>query len=173
MYFGTRHTATRTFEDKRTYSCKACGFKSDAVVLGVGRGEGKSPYFLDESGASGRAAENAHYAAVANIGLTLRLCPCPRCGARDGASFVVRSVILTTLTVLVVWVVGWVFGTVFVHPPDLAFAAWIFGPLGVVCAVIYYFVSVRWKWTTAAARVRFLGAAGEVARKRAARGQGA
>lgn len=173
MYFGTRHTATRTFEDKRTFSCKQCGFKSEAVVLGVGKGEGRSPYFLDEGGASGRALENAHYAAVGNIDLTLRLCPCPRCGARDGTGFIVKSVILTALVLVGVWGIGWVYGMVMVRRADSAVLSWIFGPLGLGCAVLYYFLAVRWKWTTAAARVRFLGAAAEVARKRAARGEGA
>jgi hypothetical protein len=99
-----------------------------------------------------------------------RLRVCPRCRARDGAGFIARSAILMILVLLGIWGIGVVFGTVFVRPPDLAFAAYVFGPLGVGCAVLYYFLSVRRKWTTAAARVRFLGTAAEVARKRAARG---
>ena len=55
MYVGRRHTATIRAKRVMSFRCVHCGHRAKALVVGVGQGQGSSPYFLDESGAKERA----------------------------------------------------------------------------------------------------------------------
>jgi hypothetical protein len=79
MYVGKKYTATVRKGFELEYRCKHCGFTSDTTVIGVGTGQGNSPYFLDGQGARSRAARSAGSDARKNAELTLKLCPCPKC----------------------------------------------------------------------------------------------
>src|SRR5262245_33970381 len=92
MYVGKKYTATARRGFEMHYRCKTCQYERDAFVVGVGTGQGNSPYFMDNDGAAGRAEEAAATDAQKNAELTLKLCPCPRCGRRDSAGFIASSI---------------------------------------------------------------------------------
>ena len=86
MYVGRRHVAKVEIQQVLAFVCKHCQYRSDALVSATGRGTGRSPFFLDEAGASERAAERAEADARGNLLETLALASCPKCGRRDGGA---------------------------------------------------------------------------------------
>jgi hypothetical protein len=153
MYVGKQYTSTQTVAVDRDFRC-SCGYTSVVKVFGVGQGGGNSAYFLDNQGAAERAEASALRAATKNADLTLKLCPCPRCGKRQGAgAFIVLSVLSLIGISAFMWVIGAVLDLT--HGGRSSTGATIFGLLAVIMPIIVFFTSIRWKWTTAAGRVVF------------------
>lgn len=84
MYVGRRHIAKLELRQVLAFTCKHCRYATDALVSATGRGQGSSPFFLDNAGAAERAAERAEADARGNLLETLALASCPKCGHRDG-----------------------------------------------------------------------------------------
>lgn len=82
-YFGSRHTATAEEKHDALFRCASCGIERHARARGTGVGTARSPYFLDEAGARGRAEEDAYSSAVEAAELALQIVPCPVCGKRN------------------------------------------------------------------------------------------
>lgn len=87
MYVGKRYEVTTATVESTRFYCMHCSFECDAVVTGVGSGSGSSPYFLDNSGARGRANSEAVGAARDNMHFALRAAVCPQCGKRDQGAY--------------------------------------------------------------------------------------
>lgn len=134
------------------FECKRCGFHADAVVIGLGEGQGARPYVAGE--ASERES-SALRAARENAVLTLGLAKCKRCGARDSRvvdRFVVKGVVAVLGAAAVAGAPG-----AFVYtrvPLDVVEFASI--GLAVFAALFVYWSQVKWKWGTVASRVAFL-----------------
>jgi hypothetical protein len=158
MYVGNKYTATRTNAFEMEYRCKRCGFTRDCTVVGVGMGQGSSAYFLDNEGAAERAETRAQSDAAKNAELTVKLCPCPKCGARDASGFIAESVLALVGSALLVWGVGWLVTSLKGGRDSVAL--WIFGPIGLLTPIFVFFTHIRWKWTTAKGRVAFHTPAG-------------
>jgi hypothetical protein len=148
MYF--EYTSRQTVTVERNFKC-ACGFKSIVKVIGVGKGSANTRYGRDEDRASGDAEEYAYKAAMRNADLTVRLCPCPRCGKREGIR---EFMILWGLALVGLVALGWIVGAIIASDHN-GRGLWVFGGLSFVFVIIYYFTSVHWKWATAQGRVMF------------------
>ncbi|MBX3205519.1 MAG: hypothetical protein KF764_10655 [Labilithrix sp.] len=83
MYVGKKHTAVRSAEVERTFTCKGCGYASPVRMVGIGEGTGQSPYFLDGDGARRRADDEAGTRALEDAEVVLAIVPCPKCDQRD------------------------------------------------------------------------------------------
>src|SRR5215831_9330608 len=83
MYVGNRYTVQATTRVESDFRCSGCGYEADVIVLGVGSGEGRSPYMLDNEGAKQRARAAAEEAARKNAWTVLAIAPCPKCNERD------------------------------------------------------------------------------------------
>jgi hypothetical protein len=56
---------------------------------------------------------------------------------------------------LFIWGVGWVLAQIQGRrSSEILF--WIFGLVGLITPIAYFFIGVRWKWTTAKGRVAFM-----------------
>ncbi len=155
MYVGEKHTVTRTARGLQHYRCASCGHAADALVVGVGQGEGASPFFLDREGAQSRAASSAEAAAEENVKLTLGLARCPACGERDAATvrgFWAQAILAWIGSTLMVLGIGWLVYSL----QHRASALWIFGPIALATGPLIYWMQYHWKWSTADARVTFL-----------------
>lgn len=159
MYVGKKYTATVTKGFELEYTCKHCGFKSDATVVGVGQGQGNSPYFLDKEGARARASSSASSDAWHNAELTLRLCPCPKCRKRDASGFLIRSAFALVGSAGLLWGAGALIASIKGRTDDALL--WIFGTLGVITPVLIFYTTIQWKWTTAEQRVVFHAISGK------------
>jgi hypothetical protein len=154
MYVGRKHTSTVTLKTVLPFRCASCAHEAQALVVGVGQGQGNSPYFLDESGAKERAASSADSAARENATLTLKLAACPKCGARDEAA--VRAIKLKAVAGVVACLVLLPLLGVFIDSlRRTSFGFWIFVVCGVFAAWGVW-RSQSWKWTTIDHRVAFL-----------------
>ena len=149
MYFGRRHSAKITLREVLRFNCKSCGYTADAAVEATGRGQGNSPFFLDESGAEDRAVSSAEEDARNNLVDTLRLATCPKCHKRDAGAVrwakvktAVLAIFLGSLTTGAMWFFRW--GPSF----PLQVAA------GLAIAAVT-FVIARRRWLTADERVVF------------------
>src|SRR6185503_5885442 len=93
-------------------------------------------------------------AADENAALTLRLAPCPKCGAHDEGAL--RALKAKTIAgVIAALVLLPLFGVLLDGLKHNSFGLWIFVPIGVVCAWVIW-AQQSWKWTTAARRVAFV-----------------
>jgi predicted RNA-binding Zn-ribbon protein involved in translation (DUF1610 family) len=165
MYVGKKYTATRTNEFDMEFRCVRCGFTAECSVVGVGMGQGNSAYFTDNEGAAERAASRATEDASKNAELTLKLCPCPKCGARDSTGFIAQSALALVGSTAFSWGLGWFIASLKGGKDDAAF--WIFGLMGLILPVILFYTTIQWKWTTAEQRVAFKEPEGEEPKKRA------
>jgi hypothetical protein len=163
VYVGKKYTETRTNAFEMEFRCVRCGFTSDCTVVGVGMGQGNSAFFTDNEGAAKRAASRAREDAVKNAELTLKLCPCPKCGARDSAAFIAEAALAMVGSMAFLWGIGWFVASLKGGKDDTAF--WIFGLVGLAMPVILFFTSIQWKWTTAEGRVVFKEAKKKVRRR--------
>ncbi len=148
MYVGKKYTATRTEHLALEYRCKHCGYTVDVVVTGVGMGQAQSPFFLDNEGAAGRADEHAVANAGKNTELTLKLWPCPKCGKRDAAGFLVESAFLLAASAAMFAGIGFLVGSLKKGGP-----VWIFWIGAVLTPILLFYYGIQWKWTTAKDRV--------------------
>jgi hypothetical protein len=154
MYVGNRHTATVTVKDVLEFRCKPCGHTSNALVVGVGQGQGNSAFFLDEEGAKSRASSSAEVEARRNLKQTLTLARCPKCGRRDdGALQGMRTKAILGSLGGGAFLVGLGLFLDLLHRGHLGM--YICGPLAVLTAGFIYW-SQKWKWETAERRVAFL-----------------
>jgi hypothetical protein len=154
MYVGRKHTATITTRSILPFRCIFCKKESLAVVIGVGQGQGNSPYFLDESGAKDRAKSSAERAAEENARLTLSMAACPKCGRRD------ESVARGLKTKAVLGVVGAMIvlplmGIALDALQSRSFGLYIFMPCALLAAWMIW-TQQKWKWQTVAGRVAFV-----------------
>jgi hypothetical protein len=158
---GHQHLAGRDLTIKRLFRCRACDYEAFVVVTGIGMGSGVSPLFLDEEGAAERARASAYADATKNVELTLGLCPCPRCGQRrDARRFIRSSALQIVAMVALVWAaagaaLGFEALTHGLTRSEFMLYASISGGVGLTMGIIFFIVAVRWKWTTARARVVF------------------
>ncbi len=154
MYVGNRHTATVTVKDVLPFTCKLCGHEAEALVVGVGQGQGNSAFFLDEDGARSRASSSAEDNARKNLEQTLSLARCPRCHRQDGSAL--NGMRMKTI-------LGSLGGAIFLLALGLFLDAthrgntgmYICAPLAVLTAGFIYW-SQKWKWETAEKRVAFI-----------------
>jgi hypothetical protein len=153
MYVGNRHTATVTVKDVLEFQCKLCGHKADALVVGVGQGQGNSAFFLDESGAKSRASSSAEENARKNLVQTLTLARCPKCHRRDESAYngMRMKTILGSLgggafLIALGFFLDWT------HRGNMGM--YICAPLALLTAGFIYW-SQKWKWETAEKRVAF------------------
>lgn len=154
MYVGRRHTSTVTLKRVLPFQCPHCAHAAKALVIGIGQGQGNSPYFLDESGAKERASSAGERAAQENAELTLKLAVCPKCGTRDDAA--VRALKGKAYFAVVASVVAMVLLGLFVDAlKNTHYAMWIFGPGALFCAWAVW-TQQSWKWTTIDNRVAFI-----------------
>lgn len=70
------------------FRCLACGAEADALAIGMGTGEGISPYGLDQDAAGQRAHSAADRNALEEAHTALAVAPCPQCGERDRAAVI-------------------------------------------------------------------------------------
>jgi hypothetical protein len=156
MYVGRRHTVTVTSKQLLPYACPFpdCKHEAVALVVGVGQGEGNSPYFLDETGAKERASQKGSHAADENARLTLRLARCPRCKRRDDTALraVKGKAIAAVVATLVLFPL---FGMFIDSLNHSSFGTWIFGVIALFVAVFIWKMQ-SWKWTTIDHRVAFV-----------------
>jgi hypothetical protein len=154
MYVGRRHTVTAQSKQVLPFQCRSCNHQAMALVVGVGQGQGNSPYMLDESGAKQRAADSSRRAADDNARLTLKLAVCPKCHRRDEDAL--RSLKTKAVATMVAMVVGlFLLGLFFDSLKNTGFGVWIFGVTGLFAAWFVWQKS-SWKWTTIDNRVAFL-----------------
>lgn len=153
MYVGKKYTATKTDTFDMEFRCVRCGFTSECSVRGVGIGQGNSAYFTDNQGAERRAESRASDDASKNAELTLKLCPCPKCGARDSTGFIAQSALAMVGSMAFLWGIGYFVASLKGGKDDAAF--WIFGVIGLAMPFILYFTQIQWKWETAEQRVAF------------------
>lgn len=164
MYVGKQYTETRTNAFEMEFRCVRCGFTSDCTVVGVGMGQGNSAFYLDNEGAAERAANRARKDAAKNAELTLKLCPCPKCRARDSAGFIAEAALAVVGSMAFLWGLGWLVASLQGGSDDMAF--WIFGLTGLAMPVLLFFTAIQWKWTTAEERVVFKEAKKKERRRR-------
>jgi hypothetical protein len=155
VYVGNRHTVTATAKRVLLFHCVHCGGEAQAMVVGVGRGQGNSAYFLDEAGAKERASNGAQEAAEVNAALTLSLAVCPGCGRRDEGRL--RAVRMKTIAgavgaAMLLLVLGLVLDGLDRHGH---LGLYIFGPSALFTAWVIWSTQT-WKWTTIDNRVVFL-----------------
>lgn len=154
MYVGRKHTATITTKAILPFRCTFCRKESQALVVGVGQGQGNSPYFLDESGAKDRAKSSAERAAEENAQLTLSLAACPKCGRRDES--VARALkAKAILGVVAAMIVLPLMGIGLDALQHTSFGLYIFMPCALLAAWMIW-AQQKWKWETASGRVAFL-----------------
>jgi hypothetical protein len=154
MYVGNRHTATVTVKEVMPFTCKLCGHEAEALVVGVGQGQGNSAYFLDEEGAKTRASSSAEVSARKNLTQTLSLARCPRCNRQDGAALsglrtktLLGSLGGAAFLILLGLFLDWT------HSGNIGM--YICGPLAIFTGGFIYW-SQKWKWETAENRVAFI-----------------
>ncbi len=154
MYVGRRHSATVTIKRVLPFHCPHCAHQARALVVGIGQGQGTSPYFLDESGAKQRASSGAERAAEENAALTLKVARCPSCHKRDEQALQAMrtKVILGAVACLVALPL---MGLVMDALQRASFGLYIFGPIGVITAW-FLWSSKKWQWETADRRVAFV-----------------
>jgi transcription elongation factor Elf1 len=154
MYVGRRHSATVTTKQILPFTCPSCRHEALAIAVGVGQGDGQSPFMLDEDGAKDRAASRAARSARDNARLTLSLAACPRCKKRDerAVSAVKRKAIAGALACLIG---APLFGVLLDQLMNTSFGVLIMAPIGALCAW-FAWSSQKWKWETAEKRVAFL-----------------
>ncbi|HEU0035188.1 MAG TPA: hypothetical protein VFQ53_31400 [Kofleriaceae bacterium] len=83
MYIGRQYQAKVVTSQHDRFCCVHCQYECEALVTGIGEGSGRSPYFIDNAGASERAHAGALGNAQANMRYALRGAKCPRCGKHD------------------------------------------------------------------------------------------
>ncbi len=137
----------------RTWRCAACGFETEAEVVGVGEG---AQSFLNSGGTADRRAEAD---AVAELDRVMGLAACPKCGQRDPAavrSWWMRQVLPLVISAAFVAFLGWaplLFG-LNMKPSDQWLAGWIMTGIGLL--VCGFMLLPAWmKWETAKQGVRF------------------
>jgi hypothetical protein len=79
LYVGRTYTATLTGDAVKGVQCQNCGCEYFYKLVRTAQGQGSSPYFLDNSGASNRA-HNAAQKALAKALKGIDIAPCPDCG---------------------------------------------------------------------------------------------
>jgi len=114
MYLGRRHAARIELRQVLAFTCKRCKYRCDASVVATGRGDGHSPFFLDNAGAAERAMERAEADGRGNLLETLALARCPQCNARDVGAHawsIFKAVLATAAvgagTLAIGWRVAW------------------------------------------------------------------
>jgi hypothetical protein len=150
MYFGRRHSATVTLREVLSYRCKHCAYSSDALVVATGRGEGNSPFLLDESGAADRAMSAAEERARNELVDTLRFVRCPKCHARDETAHrtvEIKAVIYGLLVGIAVYGGMWIGGRS--HTASLLNVG-----LSIASAILVFAITRR-KWRHVDERVTF------------------
>lgn len=155
MYAGKKYTAIRRGALDTVYHCVHCGWTQGCIVVGVGLGEGNSAFFTDNGGAARRAEEEADQNALKNAELTLRLCPCPKCGKRNSAKFIFESTLALAGSMLLPWAVGWFISSSGGGRGSGNIGWGVFGALGLILPFILFFTMIEWRWTTAKERVAF------------------
>lgn len=151
MYIGRKYTATRTAPFELEYACTRCGYRCDALVIGVGQGVGNSPYMLDDSGAQQRAHVAAEKDARSNAELVLGLAACKRCRQRPGLA---RFWIVNVLGAAGIVLGSWLIAALLSGRRSSATPYVIFGIMGLVCVVVLWVTRSK-HLTTADARVHF------------------
>ena len=86
MYVGRRYEASVVTSEATRFSCMHCNYECDAMVTGIGEGQGRSAYFLDNDGARDRAQHDAAGDARANMHFALRGATCPSCKKHDAGA---------------------------------------------------------------------------------------
>jgi hypothetical protein len=79
MYVGRKYTATVTGSVWRAVTCEHCRMQWAYKLTRKAEGTGRSPYFLDNNGASDRASEEAHASLQRALANDVDPVPCPRC----------------------------------------------------------------------------------------------
>jgi hypothetical protein len=79
MYVGTKHTVVASGETMKSVRCEKCGETYYYKMLRQAQGEGSSAYFLDESGASDRAARRAAKSLQRKLEVGCEAVACPDC----------------------------------------------------------------------------------------------
>ena len=155
MYVGNKHTSTITIAEIVDFQCIHCSHKSKAEVVGVGQGQGNSAYFMDESGAKGRAQTGAELNASKNVQETLKLAKCPKCYKRNTKNvriFWAKQILKLVGSAGFILLIGaFIYG---LKKDEVVF--FIFGGCAGLLVIIMYFIDVKWRWFTVDNRVRFI-----------------
>lgn len=83
MFFGKSYHVELQRWVVSVFTCPKCHEEQYASVLGTGRGEGMSPYFLANEQAASDARRKAKREMDADRRLALSMAKCPLCGHRD------------------------------------------------------------------------------------------
>src|SRR6185295_2904395 len=79
MYVGRKYTATVEGAVWRAITCEHCRLQWAYKLVRKAEGTGRSPYFLDNSGASNRASEEAHQELQKKLLNDVEAIACPQC----------------------------------------------------------------------------------------------
>lgn len=79
IYAFTHYYASAAGAATKTVVCEKCGETFHYTLVRTGRGEGQSPYFLDNEGARGRADAEAAASLRARLDAGVEPVPCPNC----------------------------------------------------------------------------------------------
>jgi hypothetical protein len=77
---GLKYTTQLTGRVPRLVQCQSCGFEYVYLLESTVTGEGTSPLFLDNEGASQRSKADAEAALQQQLASGVEVVPCPRCG---------------------------------------------------------------------------------------------
>jgi hypothetical protein len=87
VYVGRRYTATVTGSVWKTVACEFCKLEWAYKMMRTAQGTGRSPYFLDNDGASQRAGDEARETLARKLDGDVDAVGCPKCNRLQSHMF--------------------------------------------------------------------------------------